>query len=231
MDLDADDDGNIDRSNHYTFAADGAQSLTRTAFDTDGDGDLDRVSYEGDADFAGEFPNHAGLEVVRLGFVGRGDGFTTLTIPDGFVFAGASGSRVRIEGGSTDTLRFDMDDFTEGDRVIVEGQDYRSFAADDGSWSFLVDADVTLIDPTPVFTSPATANAQENQTAAYMAVATDADGDALVYSLSGTDAALFTIDATTGEVSFMAAPDFEAPGDDDRDNVYDIIVTCVRWYQ
>ena len=81
-------------------------------------------------------------------------------------------------------------------------------------------------DNIPVFTSPATANAQENQTAAYEAVATDADGDTLVYSLSGTDAALFTIDANTGEVSFIAAPDFEMPGDADRDNVYDIIVTA-----
>ena len=81
-------------------------------------------------------------------------------------------------------------------------------------------------DNIPVFTSPAAANAQENQTAAYMAAATDADGDTLVYSLSGTDAALFTIDADTGEVSFRAAPDFEAPGDDDGDNVYDIIVTA-----
>ena len=221
-------DGTPNRVNYYWYPEDldGDRDPFRQDDDTDGDGDLDRVSYEGDADFAGDFPNHAGLEVVRLGFVGRGDGFTTLTIPDGFVFAGASGSQVRIEGGSTDTLRFDMDDFTEGDRVIVEGQDYRSFAADDGSWSFLVDADVTLIDPTPVFTSPATANAQENQTAAYMAVATDADGDTLVYSLSGTDAALFTIDATTGEVSFIEAPDFEAPGDDGGDNVYDIIVTA-----
>ena len=81
-------------------------------------------------------------------------------------------------------------------------------------------------DNVPVFTSPATANAQENQTAAYEAAATDADGDTLVYSLSGTDAALFTIDANTGEVSFRAAPDFEAPGDDGGDNVYDIIVTA-----
>ena len=31
----------------------------------------------------------------------------------------------------------------------------------------------------PVFTSPATANAQENQTAAYMAAATDANGNTL----------------------------------------------------
>ena len=221
-------DGTPNRVNYYWYPEDldGDRDPFRQDDDTDGDGDLDRVSYEGDADFAGDFPNHAGLEVVRLGFVGRGDGFTTLTIPDGFVFAGASGSQVRIEGGSTDTLRFDMDDFTEGDRVIIEGQDYRSFAANDGSWSFLVDADVTLIDPTPNFTSPAAASVAENQTAAYMAVATDADGDTLVYSLSGTDSALFTIDAATGEVSFIEAPDFEAPGDDGGDNVYDIIVTA-----
>ena len=221
-------DGTPNRVNYYWYPEDldGDRDPFRQDDDTDGDGDLDRVSYEGDADFAGDFPNHAGLEVVRLGFVGRGDGFTTLTIPDGFVFAGASGSRVRIEGGSTDTLRFDMDDFTEGDRVIIEGQDYRSFAADDGSWSFLVDADVTLIDPIPNFTSPTAASVAENQTAAYMAVATDEDSGILVYSLSGTDAALFTINANTGAVSFIAAPDFEAPGDDDRDNVYDIIVTA-----
>ena len=68
-------------------------------------------------------------------------------------------------------------------------------------------------DNSPVFTSPATANVEENQTAAYTAVATDADGDDLTYSLSGTDAALFTIDETTGVVSFMSAPDFENAGD------------------
>ena len=81
-------------------------------------------------------------------------------------------------------------------------------------------------DNAPTFTSPATASVAENQASAYGAVATDADGDPLVYSLSGTDAALFTIIPDTGEVSFRAAPDFEAPGDDDGDNVYDITVTA-----
>ena len=76
------------------------------------------------------------------------------------------------------------------------------------------------------FTSDTAASVAENQTAAYMAVATDVDGDALIYSLSGTDAALFTINADTGEVSFIATPDFEAPGDDGGDNVYDITVTA-----
>ena len=81
-------------------------------------------------------------------------------------------------------------------------------------------------DNAPVFSSPATASVAENQTAAYTAQATDADGDTLNYSLSGTDAGLFTIDATTGAVSFVAPPDFEMPDDDDGDNVYDIIVTA-----
>ena len=78
----------------------------------------------------------------------------------------------------------------------------------------------------PIFTSPATASARENQSAAYMAAAADADGDMLRYSLSGTDAARFTINPDTGEVRFRAAPDFEDPGDADGDNVYDIIVTA-----
>ena len=80
-------------------------------------------------------------------------------------------------------------------------------------------------DNPPIFTSEATATVAENQTAAYTAVATDADGDLLSYSLSGTDAALFTINPATGVVSFIAAPDFEAPGNADGDNVYDIVVT------
>ncbi len=143
-DFDSDDDGTIDRSEAYTYNASG--SLIRTDFDTDGDGSLDQVRYDGGIDFSGGFPDHAGLEVVQLGGDGSGDGGTDLTIPDNTVFAGASGARVRIEGGNTDTLRFDMDDFIEGDRVDFEGENYRSFTADDGTWSFTVDADVMLFD-------------------------------------------------------------------------------------
>ena len=43
----------------------------------------------------------------------------------------------------------------------------------------------------------------------------------LVWSIEGgPDAALFTIDAATGELEFLVAPDFEDPQDDDLDNVY-----------
>lgn len=60
----------------------------------------------------------------------------------------------------------------------------------------------------------------------YTAAATDADSTGLSYSLSGADAALFAIDATSGAVTFVAAPDFETPADAGTNNVYDIVVTA-----
>ena len=48
----------------------------------------------------------------------------------------------------------------------------------------------------------------------------------IAYSLSGADAALFSINTTTGVVTFNAAPDFEAPADSDANNVYNIDVNA-----
>jgi hypothetical protein len=80
----------------------------------------------------------------------------------------------------------------------------------------------------PVITSAASASVAENTTGTvYTASATDANvGSTLTYALSGTDAARFTIDTSTGAVAFANAPDFEAPTDADGDNVYDISVTA-----
>ena len=55
--------------------------------------------------------------------------------------------------------------------------------------------------------------------------ATDPDAStSLVYSISGTDAARFTIQSVTGVVTFLNAPDFENPTDADQNNVYDVTV-------
>nr|WP_245454889.1 cadherin domain-containing protein [Mesorhizobium sp. M3A.F.Ca.ET.080.04.2.1] len=83
-------------------------------------------------------------------------------------------------------------------------------------------------DNAPVFGSGTSSSFAENGTGvAYDADASDADNlGALSYSLSGTDAALFDVNAVTGEVTFKAAPDFEAPADSDANNVYDIVVTA-----
>jgi hypothetical protein len=78
----------------------------------------------------------------------------------------------------------------------------------------------------PVMEGDATADAQENSTGTfYTATATQA-GSTLTYALDGTDAALFSINANTGAVAFLNAPDFEAPADVGRDNVYNIEVTA-----
>jgi hypothetical protein len=65
----------------------------------------------------------------------------------------------------------------------------------------------------------------ENSTAVTDVNATDGDGDVLTYSISGgVDAALFTIVPTTGVLTFVTAPNFEAPTDDGTNNVYDVVV-------
>lgn len=75
----------------------------------------------------------------------------------------------------------------------------------------------------PVFTSPGTAAVAENAAGVfYTAMATDADGNALTFSLSGgTDRNRFQI-TSAGGLSFASPPDFESPGDGNRDNVYQV---------
>ncbi|HRH78058.1 MAG TPA: hypothetical protein PK129_11960, partial [Cellvibrionaceae bacterium] len=46
------------------------------------------------------------------------------------------------------------------------------------------------------------------------------DSKNVVFSLSGEDAALFTLNPVTGALSFKAPPDFEAPLDADKNNEY-----------
>ena len=65
----------------------------------------------------------------------------------------------------------------------------------------------------------------ENQTAVTDVNASDADNDPLTYSLAGgADVSDFTINPTSGVLSFSTPPDFEAPGDADADNVYEVTV-------
>jgi len=55
--------------------------------------------------------------------------------------------------------------------------------------------------------------------------ATDAESTPLTYSIiGGADAALFSIDPTTGVLTFITAPDLTAPSDVGGDNVYNVLV-------
>lgn len=82
-------------------------------------------------------------------------------------------------------------------------------------------------DAAPVFHSlpNALVNDAHASGVVYTARALDPDGSSITYSISGgVDAALFTIDGSTGEVEFVTPPDYDAPDDDDSDNVYELII-------
>jgi hypothetical protein len=64
----------------------------------------------------------------------------------------------------------------------------------------------------------------ENQTAVATVDASVTACKTLTYALSGADAALFAV-SDAGVVTFVAAPDFEAPGDANADNIYNFTVT------
>ena len=173
---------------------------------------------------------HAGVDSVEV-FDLSGTGVNTLVLDAQAVFdlteerAGGIAT-LDVLGGADDRVEF-RNSFTSSGTATEGDTTYTVYRAGNAEVRVQTGVQVQIPAATaPVFTSDATADAAENQRLAYTAVATDADGDALSYSLSGTDAAWFRIGPNTGTVSFRQAPDFENPGDAGGDNVYDITVTA-----
>ncbi|BAZ37481.1 putative outer membrane adhesin [Calothrix sp. NIES-4101] len=136
--------------------------------------------------------------------------------------------------GSTDNTSFTID----GNQLKInaspnfEAQSSYSIrvkTTDAGGLSYEEALTITVndVNEVPIFTSGATASFAENNTGTvYTASATDPEKTTLVYSLAGTDGALFDINTNTGAVIFKATPNFEAPTDSNGDNVYDLQVTA-----
>ncbi|WP_299820629.1 T9SS type A sorting domain-containing protein [uncultured Pontibacter sp.] len=91
---------------------------------------------------------------------------------------------------------------------------------------------VTLasVNQAPIITSngggaTATIPVAENTTAVTTVTSTDAENNARTYSIAGgADASKFNVNATTGALTFIAAPNFEAPGSAAGSNTYAVIV-------
>ena len=100
------------------------------------------------------------------------------------------------------------------------------------TWPASLDANglLTFTAPAPVNTAPTITSGgafsvPENSTAVTTVRATDAEGNALTYSISGgSDADKFWIDSGTGILTFVSAPNFESPMDVGADNVYNLTV-------
>ncbi|CAB4595968.1 unannotated protein [freshwater metagenome] len=90
---------------------------------------------------------------------------------------------------------------------------------------------ITNVNEAPSITnssSSATASLSqaENITSVATYAAIDPDAGAILrFTISGTDAAVFSIDSVTGVIAFAINPDFEAPLDSDVNNTYIVIIT------
>ena len=89
---------------------------------------------------------------------------------------------------------------------------------------------VNAVNDAPILTNngggaTANINVAENSTAVTTATSTDIDGGTAVYSVSGVDAALFSINSSSGVLQFTSAPNYELPADVGANNVYNVTVT------
>jgi len=104
----------------------------------------------------------------------------------------------------------------------VENPAYEPSLAADGLLSFTAPAPTNTA---PAITSGGAFSVPENSTGVTTVTATDAEGNALTYSISGgSDADKFWIDSGTGILTFVSAPNFESPIDVGADNVYNLTV-------
>ena len=139
---------------------------------------------------------------------------------------------VLAEGGSLTVTELQALTFTPDANVNDSSTSFGSFSysVSDGSAtdSRTVTISVEAVNDAPDFGIVVTEFAPyENTTAVTTVQVTDADGDAITYSITGgLDKDLFTIGSTSGELSFINAPDFENPDDSDKDNVYGVEVTA-----
>ncbi|MBP0482334.1 ExeM/NucH family extracellular endonuclease [Sagittula salina] len=148
-----------------------------------------------------------------------GDALSVVSV-DG---ASAAGAAVAYDGTAvTYTPGALFDALAEGETAT----DSFTYLVTDGQGSTVegtVTVTITGTNDAPVLSVANSVSVAENGTAVTTASASDVDGIAR-FSLAGADAALFAIDATTGALSFVAAPDFEAPADANGDNDYEVTV-------
>ena len=98
--------------------------------------------------------------------------------------------------------------------------------ASDGDLMSTLDVEVTVTDANEsgAITGLESISYAENGTGAIATYSiTDPDGDALTWSIAGTDAARFSINED-GELSFRSSPNYEAPNDANQDNMYEVTV-------
>ncbi|MGL4396438.1 MAG: beta strand repeat-containing protein, partial [Hyphomicrobium sp.] len=95
-----------------------------------------------------------------------------------------------------------------------------------GTASQVVTVTLSGVNDAPLLGTIANVTLDENVSQAWASLnGSDVDGDGLIYAIvGGIDAALFGINAATGALSFLNAPDFEAADDAGSDHTYNVSI-------
>ncbi len=203
----------------YLFAG-GSVDYGLSVFSVGADGALTEVqSIVGfDTEFFPDYPS--GLKVIEL------DGVNYLVV------GGAQSGDIRAyaiaDDGILTKVELDGDDLSlpSISRVATAEVDGVTYVLASGETSGSGQVSVFRAEHNIIDETAAAVEVAENGTAT-VTVDKLYDDDTLAYTITGgADAALFDVDAATGEVTFLAAPDFEVPEDADGNNVYDIEVTA-----
>jgi hypothetical protein len=220
--LDTDSDGvgnNADTDDDGDGVADGADAFPLDpdeTLDTDSDGVGNNADTDDDGDGVEDssdaFPLDA-TETVDTDNDGVGNNADTDDDGDG-----VEDSSDAFPLDATETIDTDNDGVgnnadTDDDGDGVPDEDDR----------FPLDPSQSNSAPTISVSSPVSVS--EGSSAVTSVTVSDADGDSLTLSLAGTDSGAFSLDQTTGAISFSSAPDFENPADSDSNNEYLITVS------
>ena len=210
------------------------------ADDTDGDGTPDWLDLDSDNDGIPDATdaNRTVVNVPNTAPIATGTSLTTGedTAASGSVTAtDAEGDTITFSlvaqaGNGTATVNGDGT-FTYTPDADYSGSDSFTVVASDGSASsnvVTVSVTITPVNDAPVITTASgTVSVDENTTAVLTLTATDVENDTLAWSIAGgADAAAFSIDSASGALVFASAPNFEAPGDANGDNVYAVDVVA-----
>ena len=129
-----------------------------------------------------------------------------------------SGSIVSLSSTSTLATSFTAPSATSSELTLV----FQLSATDDRGDSATDTVSVIVAADQAITTIYRVKVAENSNGTIHVATTMDPEQESLTYGLSGTDVDDFSIDSSSGAISFLSTPDYESPTDANTDNAYEL---------